>query len=666
MFPFLAVLVCTMGALIVLLVVITRQSRLAAAEAAAEQRREQQADLQAAQEMAEWRVEQLRDSERQTDEQLEQARAMLGNLEEHARQLHNELEQIREAWEGMKAAGEHRRERREHLEAELARLQTQIERAREQLADAERAVADREPRYAIIPYEGPNQTRRQPIYLECTGEAVILWPEGIRFPAEDFEGPLGPGNPLAAAVRAKREYLLDHQAYDPSRRGEPYPLMIVRPDGVASYVAAREALTSWKDSFGYELVPEDWKFEYPPSDTGLKAELERAIAVARQRQRLVAAAAPRHRRAIEGGHGGRVVYRAAPGGGVMVEGTPPDLQHSRPTRSGRGRSRQGHGFGEGGVGRGEGGAGRGAGGTGRSGEDAAGEGASRELAAGEARGRGSRGNGHGDSTFPSHWTEDPNSAHGEADSPSATDEQLAGIYGDPLAEGGPGDEAADVAAKRSDSRGGIPGNTDDADGWRRDRGRLGESWPAEARPEGMIADRSDRGTGSHSAGRDGQDGQPGQASQAGQTGGIPGAPMAGSAPSGEPALALRPGEWHDAQQLSSLADHKGHDWALRGSTPRATPITRPIRVKCYRDRLVIAAQPGGAGEQVIPFNGPPVDAAEKLVDAVWNVLDGWGIAGRGMYWKPILKFQVAAGAEHRLTQLQQLLDGSGLIIEADM
>ena len=56
--------------------------------------------------------------------------------------------------------------------------------------------------YSVVPYDGPNGTRRRPIYIECLADAVVLQPEGVRLSEADFEGPLGPGNPLAAALRA--------------------------------------------------------------------------------------------------------------------------------------------------------------------------------------------------------------------------------------------------------------------------------------------------------------------------------------------------------------------------------------------------------------------------------------------------------------------------------
>ena len=41
----------------------------------------------------------------------------------------------------------------------------------------------------------------------------------------------------------------------------------------------------------------------------------------------------------------------------------------------------------------------------------------------------------------------------------------------------------------------------------------------------------------------------------------------------------------------------------------------------------------------------------------------WGIAGRGLYWKPILKLYVHPGGELRAKDLEALLDRSGLEVQ---
>ncbi len=131
-------------------------------------------------------------------------------------------------------------------------------------------------------------------------------------------GPLGPGNPLAASMRAAREHLLRNRNTDARESGEPYPLLLIRPDGIGAYYVARAALTSWGSEFGYEFVDQEWKLEYPPVDPELLAITKAAAEDARQRQRLLARAAPKIYEAAEAGG---TYFRASPStGGVMVDG----------------------------------------------------------------------------------------------------------------------------------------------------------------------------------------------------------------------------------------------------------------------------------------------------------------------------------------------------------
>ena len=114
-------------------------------------------------------------------------------------------------------------------------VQGAIADARHGLTDVKEQAKRRPHCYAIIPYEGPNQTHRRPIYLECRADTVVIQPEGIELGEADFDGPLGAGNPLAAALRAAREYLVNRGTYDPQCDGEPYPLLLVRPRGMISF-----------------------------------------------------------------------------------------------------------------------------------------------------------------------------------------------------------------------------------------------------------------------------------------------------------------------------------------------------------------------------------------------------------------------------------------------
>ncbi len=114
-------------------------------------------------------------------------------------------------------------------------LKEQIALARRRLAAAQQNPDTKKNTYAVVPYLGKNGTRRRPIYIECRGDGVIIQPEGIRLTEEDFQGPMGPGNPLAAALRAAREHLAAQQKTSGGPIEEPYPLLLVRPDGIAAY-----------------------------------------------------------------------------------------------------------------------------------------------------------------------------------------------------------------------------------------------------------------------------------------------------------------------------------------------------------------------------------------------------------------------------------------------
>jgi hypothetical protein len=157
-------------------------------------------------------------------------------------------------------------------------------------------------------------------------------------------------------------------------------------------------------------------------------------------------------------------------------------------------------------------------------------------------------------------------------------------------------------------------------------------------------------------------------------------PQRASSADGEPGTPLRPGEWYPTQREPAVkvkpepddkkrkpgfkpAESRGRDWALRDGPRSAAAITRPIRVDCYPDRLVVLYEEGAAGGNVVNLNGSMANSIDAFISAVWEHMDTWGIAGRGMYWRPVLSVYVADGAEQRFNELTRLLEGSGLTVE---
>jgi len=152
----------------------------------------------------------------------------------------------------------------------------------------------------------------------------------------------------------------------------------------------------------------------------------------------------------------------------------------------------------------------------------------------------------------------------------------------------------------------------------------------------------------------------------------------------QPGYALRPGEWQptpepppktpedkpdkdkerrDRKPKKSLAENRGEDWGLRNPARGTVGVTRPIRVECHADSLMILSDRGSAGNQVIAL-GPNTEASvDKLIGVVWEHMESWGMAGRGMYWRPVLQVQVDPGAEHRYEDLAALLEGSGITVK---
>lgn len=111
----------------------------------------------------------------------------------------------------------------------------------------------------------------------------------------------------------------------------------------------------------------------------------------------------------------------------------------------------------------------------------------------------------------------------------------------------------------------------------------------------------------------------------------------------------------------SAALARGRDWALKNKSPRATAITRPIRVRCLPDRLVIMPERGDdARPKEIPLSSSVQNALDPFVNAIWKHTERWGLAVANGYWKPVLHVEVAPGGEANHHQLEALLQGSGL------
>ncbi len=586
LFPFLAVLLCTMGALLVLLVVLAQNAGMRSArdlstsapfvvetlQPTEEERETADAINQELATISDYR-QQLRSLKQQGEVRLRDEQQRLSHLEEHTRRLEHELAELSLAAQQLEATEENQSIDRQQAERELQRLEQLVGDKKEQLENLREETTGKRS-YAIVPYQGRNGTYRKPIYIECSGEGIVLHPEGVRLQPSDFAATSWPGNPLASALRASREYLNAKAA----RAGEPeppdpYPLILVRPDGIEQYSAARSAITSWDADFGYEFIDADWELSFPDlPDPQLAQAQQHAIMIARERLVRLAQSAPRRFGSI--------------GGGV-----------------GRGRS-QGS----------------------ASGEQWGNAEAARGLVAQSNQGTSSTGNGL-TAGAQTHQAQSNSRSNSEADkrdfqfggSPANASLGQASINGSPQGQF-EGPETTQLGTAEGSGNPFAEGG--------------GQGASASANPNSLT-------------------------SQANANQGSPNGSSSSSFGSSS-----NPGSANPSGPQASIAATRGRGWAV-GRARGAVPIRRPIQVVVRENQISLlpsrhATRGAEATGSVVLLNQSPNQVSKQFVAALKERIGEWGLAGNGLYWRPVLDLHVGPNAGPTASQLIRLLKDSGV------
>lgn len=667
LFPFLAVLVCTLGTLILLLALVAQKAETAAQQVADSQ----DSTTRLRTEEEQWRAQELQKLRARQTAELEERRSALAHLEDHLRRLREELAQL--ASEAKAAETQTDEANVLQTQRELAELRAEIERAKQEIDDLGRERDGRPPRVVIVPYKGTNGTDRRPIYVECTDQAVIIQPEGVRITAAQLDGPLGPGNPLDAALRAVRAHW--QQSGEPQ---PPYPLLLVRPDGIHAYAACRTAMAAWDDQFGYELIPADLRLGFPQPDPTLRDKLVATVDDAAARQRSKIAAMParyngfRHTSAAGGSSrggdaaGGRA-GNTSPGRGSAALGSSGTLEAG----SSFGSSVIGESAAEGGmtIG-GTGGAGANSlaigslvAGGGADGEDGMsgdagiggqpGMGGKNTSASGDAGGgsarRGDREEATGDGAP---GAEDES---GNGDRPGG-DEQLGSepTGGGDAAAGGSSQLTADSAAEHANPLDGGAG--------RQTQGQIAGS-------PGSAATSSPPPSGSSAAAGGG-------APPAGLSSSLDSSPppdphaktFSESSPP-PPRIAPPAGSREASNASDRPVLRAGNDWAMPLSYQRVgSAIVRQMRMHCESGRFILLPESRRSeSATVVPIRDGAVEpAVMELATELRNRIESWGPAVQNGRWDPVLTVAVAADAEPQFAELQNLLRGSGIRVEREV
>jgi len=302
LFPFLAVLVCAMGALIFLLLVVTRQIRAEVrAEATQDVRPETVAETllsptQASESpvpfsmiddvppvVVDWgrMLDELTARHRDDVRALAETRRAVRQAELREAEIETELRRIQET-------GEDHATQRGALASRLKRLRDRAETLRRDLERQQREIRERkakaasvESRYAFLPFDSVDGTRRRPIFIECHPDRIEFASEKIGLTAKDLDGYTRQANPLLAGVRALVGFWSTRKSERTGDQNtgveEPYVLMVVRPGGIHAYYIARKLLRQLETPIGYELVPEKMPLAWPAYDAAAAAACREAV-----------------------------------------------------------------------------------------------------------------------------------------------------------------------------------------------------------------------------------------------------------------------------------------------------------------------------------------------------------------------------------------------------
>ncbi len=289
LFPFLAVLICTLGVLIVLLVLAVKAADVEAHDLRASQQAETKAEvdrLAMQLDTEQLRVAGLEQVRPEAVKRMADVRTHRGHLESDIRQLDKQAQELANQLRAIEQQAD--KPDIVTADSELAELEEKVALAQENLENVRRQSQQSQPvTYAIVPQAGTGGTHRRPIYIECTAEGLTLQPHQVVLQRNDFGETFLPGNPLDAALLAIREYWTKYDLA--GAEGQPYPLLVIRPSGTQSYVLARRAMSSWDSEFGYEVIEEDKVLEFGEHDSQLKEVILAAIADAKRQHAYVAA-----------------------------------------------------------------------------------------------------------------------------------------------------------------------------------------------------------------------------------------------------------------------------------------------------------------------------------------------------------------------------------------
>ncbi len=140
------------------------------------------------------------------------------------------------------------------------------------------------PKHSLVPYDGQTGTIRKPIVIECANGTIRFESEGVELDVKRLaEYPPGI-NPLVAGIQSLSSYW-GEKAREAGRSGvaaRPYALLLVRPSGADQFRLARRLLQPLVGEYGYEFVDESFAYDVPATTTQAADKCREAVEAAFQ------------------------------------------------------------------------------------------------------------------------------------------------------------------------------------------------------------------------------------------------------------------------------------------------------------------------------------------------------------------------------------------------
>jgi hypothetical protein len=630
-FPFLAVLLCVIGALILLLVINVTNSRASAKKQVESELSEA---IEQAKEQSDYLVsisEELNARREQVKRQIELRRSELTRTEDHIKRLEEQLKEAMARLQSLDDPASSKLDPKDK-QSRIEQLQSQIELEKQKLAEKIEKRKDQTPAFSIIPYDGANRTTRRPVYLECIDQGVVIQPEGILISMEDLGPPHGPGNPLDAALRVLRNAYQARDA-DYGITIPPYPLLIVRPEGIHSYALARAAMSGWDDQFGYELIDAQMEMAYPEGIPELKTELTKTLAVAKDRQRALVAALPAR-------------YSRNP-----FATKTQDTWDSIDSESSAGALSS----------------------SGARGTNSKGAEANKQLAK-DADSASSRRWEMIQQLPPGSVTSGNPQAAGDLNSlaladrlPNSPADLQVDSQGDSFGQSSEqiARQATGDFARGSSEESGS--SSAEAQGTQSEGSLMASNSGSRSSANRFSSAASGSSAGSASLGQTAEDAQMESAirEQAMKDAGAKdpkNSQRSASEQKSSPRSSAQKSSASDSE-LKPISLTAGKDWATTRMDNKSTPVSRPIRIIVLKDRWLMCREgQDWKYDSEIPLEQGPQAASEELQSAIRDRVESWGLSLPGGYWVPSLTVQAASDAQQSVQRLQRLLEGSGVVI----